>query len=157
MTAPNHAMTGALIGLTIGNPVLALIVAFLSHFICDAIPHYDPYDPKKVTPATIIQSKRFFREQIVIGGVICYLVVLFLVGFHPTHWLLAAFCAFIAASPDVLFLPRFIHNKRTGQDNINAFWFWKFHHKIQWKTGPKFIWLEALWFLIMVRLVAVRL
>lgn len=36
-----HATAGALIGQQINNPVLAFVLAFISHFILDIIPHGD--------------------------------------------------------------------------------------------------------------------
>ena len=36
-----HATAGALIGQQINNPILAFILAFVSHFILDVIPHGD--------------------------------------------------------------------------------------------------------------------
>lgn len=36
-----HATAGALIGQQINNPVLAFVLAFISHFILDVIPHGD--------------------------------------------------------------------------------------------------------------------
>ncbi len=40
MTGLNHATTGALISAAVVNPFLAVPVAFVSHFILDAIPHF---------------------------------------------------------------------------------------------------------------------
>jgi len=154
MTAPNHALTGALIGLTVSNPVLALPLAFLSHFVCDAIPHYDPPETDK---AKRMNSKRFLVEFLVVGAVLCAALVLVLAATRPRHWLQAATCAFLATSPDLLWIPRFVHVKRTGKDAPLHNPFLKFHTRIQWKTGPKLIWLEAAWFVIFGALVATHL
>lgn len=40
MIATNHALTGAAIAVVIKQPILAIPLAFVSHFICDAIPHF---------------------------------------------------------------------------------------------------------------------
>ena len=40
MTATNHALSGALIGLAVMQPILALPLAFVSHFMLDAVPHF---------------------------------------------------------------------------------------------------------------------
>ncbi len=40
MTGFNHAVTGALIAGAVGNPFLAIPLAFASHFVLDAIPHF---------------------------------------------------------------------------------------------------------------------
>ncbi len=143
MTAPNHALTGAIIGLTVGTPLLALPLAFLSHFICDAIPHYDPPGedgPKRFT------SKRFVYEFLVVGAVLCMAIVLLLAVARPQHWLVAAVCAFLAASPDLFWIPRFLYGRRMGHEKPRSNWFLKFHSWVQWKTGPRLVWLELAWF-----------
>lgn len=143
MTAPNHALTGALIGFAIGNPWLAVPAAFLSHFACDAIPHYDPPETSSVRR---INSRRFIWEFLILGAVLCLVVVAVLAWAHPVHWLLAAICAFTATSPDLFWVPRFLQVKRTGKDAPLTNMFLRFHADIQWKTGPRLIWLEAAWF-----------
>lgn len=143
MTAPNHALTGALIGLGVANPALALPLAFLSHFVCDAIPHYDPPVSDK---AERLGSRRFFWEFLVLGAGLCALVVVVLALARPQHWLLAAVCAFLAASPDLFSIRRFVYVKRTGKDMPRRSWFGRLHSSIQWLTGPKLFWLELVWF-----------
>ncbi|HSX05202.1 MAG TPA: hypothetical protein VLF69_01920 [Candidatus Saccharimonadales bacterium] len=154
MTAPNHALTGAVIGLSVANPWLALPLAFLSHFACDAIPHYDPPGNDKVKR---IGSREFLRDFLVIGAVLCFLLVLCLTLARPEHWLQAAICAFLAASPDLFWIPRFLHIRRTGKDKPLRSWFLRFHVFIQWKTGPRLIWLELAWAAVFTGLVAVHL
>jgi hypothetical protein len=153
VTAPNHALTGALIGLTTSNPEIALPLAFLSHFACDAIPHYDPPGDNQEKLA----SKRFILEQLVGGAIVCLLIVILLVLSRPRHWQLAAFCAFSAASPDLFWIPRFVHRIKTGKDRDPKSPFLRFHAWIQWKTGPRLWWIEAVWFLVIGSLVAVRI
>ncbi len=41
MTLTTHATLGAVIGRATGNPVLAFIFGFISHFLIDMIPHGD--------------------------------------------------------------------------------------------------------------------
>jgi hypothetical protein len=142
VTAPNHALTGALIGLSISNPLLALPLAFLSHFLCDAIPHYDRPEQDS---ALRIGSKRLFYELVVIGALGCFLVVLYLTLVQPMHWVSAAVCAFLAASPDLFWMPRFFHVRKTGKDIPLTNPFLRFHDWIQWKTGPKLIIVELIW------------
>lgn len=154
MTAPNHALTGALIGLSISNPVIALPVAFLSHFVCDAIPHYDPPAGEK---ARLFRSKRFVVEFLVLGMLGCLALVAVLAAVRPQHWFTAAICAFLATSPDLFWFPRFLRARRTGKDERpenTQNWFLKFHSAIQWKTGPRLFWLEAVWFVVFGTLLA---
>jgi len=143
MTAPNHALTGAVIGLVVSNPALALPLAFLSHFACDAIPHYD--SPGEDGPRRF-NSKRFVYEFLVIGAALCLAIVLLLAVARPRHWLVAAICAFLAASPDLFWIPRFLYARRTYTEKLQWNWFLQFHSWVQWKTGPKLIWLELVWF-----------
>lgn len=150
MTATNHALTGAFIGLATGNPWLAIPAAFLSHFVLDAIPHYSP--PGK-SDVAIIQSKIFFHIQIIAGAILCLLVVSLLAALHPAHWIIAAACAFAATSPDLLSFPRYIHIKRTGNDNRSQFWFWRFHGIIQWFQKPVGAVVELAWAISMVILI----
>jgi len=142
VTAPNHALTGALIGLTVSDPILAGSLAFLSHFVCDAIPHYD--SPASGTTAQH-KSSRFIGEQLIGGATLCLLLVIWLAASRPHHWLLAAVCAFLAASPDLFWIPRFVHELRTGTDRPPRSWFLRFHAWVQWKTGPGLWWVETIW------------
>jgi len=153
VTAANHALTGALIGLTVTNPWLALPLAFVSHFVCDAIPHYDMKDTSE---AQLIGSKRFVTWYILVPGAVCALIVAVLAAARPAHWLLAAICAFVAASPDLFWAPRFLYVRRTGKDRpLNAFL--RFHAGLQWLTGPRLIWVEAVWFVVFAGLLVAHL
>jgi len=40
MTITNHILAGAIIGAVIKEPALALPIAFASHFVMDALPHF---------------------------------------------------------------------------------------------------------------------
>ena len=151
MTAPNHALTGAFIGLAVGNPLVAIPAAFVSHFVCDAIPHYDV--PGKTKTARLL-SKLFLHVQIIAGGVLCFVIVLLLGIFHPAHWILASICAFMATSPDLLFMPRYIYAKRTGIDPIGRNWFWRFHGRIQWFQEPIGGVVEVVWAVALVLLLS---
>lgn len=154
MTAPNHALAGALIGLTVANPFIGIPLAIVSHFILDTLPHYDP--PGSTTEK-IIGSKQFLYVQLIGGAALCFLLVLLLAIFRPHHWVIAAFCAFFATSPDLLSLPRFISVKRGGRDIKDQHWFWRFHVRLQGKTAPRFIGIELIWFIVFATVLAVKL
>lgn len=101
MTALNHAVTGALIGFVSGNPLMALPAAFLSHFVCDAIPHYGSVGGKTWTKA--------FKLYLLTDALLCVMLAGLIAYRHPVHWVLAAFCAFAATSPDLLWVKKFIY------------------------------------------------
>jgi len=145
MTAPNHALTGAIIGAVIPNPWLALPLAFLSHFVLDALPHYDvPGD----TDESRINSRLFLQVQIIGGFVLCVMLVAGMWAVHPDNWFVICLAAFLGTSPDLLSAPRFLSVKRTGADLRRQWWFWRFHGRIQWKTGPRLWIVELMWAIV---------
>jgi hypothetical protein len=154
VTAPNHALTGALIGLSVANPVLALPLAFVSHLLQDTVPHYDPAEPDM---AKRIGARSYVYQQLVLGGALCLLLVVVLAVTQPAHWLLASVCAFVATSADMFWIPRFVHVQRTGKDLPPTNWFLRLHSALQWKTGPQLKWVEIVWFLVFGALIAAHL
>ena len=137
----NHALTGAIIGLTIENPVLALPVAFGSHYVMDALPHYD-YDGDR--SGRWIGTKSF---AIVLGAdaFICLLIVVALMLAQPKNWLLASACAFLATLPDAFSVMRFIHIRDGVKHVPNAYE--RFASKIQWFERPIGGVVEIAWFI----------
>lgn len=146
MTATNHALTGALIGFIVGQPLLALPLALASHFVCDALPHFGPSKP-----ANWIKTKEF-KRLLTIDASMCVLLVAILAGLHPIHWLLASICAFVATSPDLLWLDRFIKAQRGKRWKPSAFD--KFASGIQWFEKPIGAVVEAVWLVVFVGLLA---
>lgn len=128
MTATNHALTGAGIGLAVGSPWIALPAALLSHFVCDAIPHY--------TDHTIKPSSRQFAIYLLfdVSGAIA--VATFLFVLKPQAWFLACWCAFLATSPDLMWAQLFYRAQKTGKEVRPTHKLARFHHKIQWFTKP---------------------
>ncbi len=47
MFLTTHVITGATIGRNVENPALAIAVSFLSHFVLDKIPHWNPIYPRE--------------------------------------------------------------------------------------------------------------
>lgn len=137
MTATNHALTGALIGLSIANPVLAISVAILSHFILDAIPHFGFNNKQAI-------ARNGFVVMLLADAMLCLSLVLLLGIAHPMHWILAAVSAFAAASPDFMWIPQFMraraHKPQKTQRHILLF-----HHNIQWFQRPIGLIVEAAW------------
>lgn len=138
MTATNHALTGAVIGFTISNPAIALPLALISHVITDAIPHFAD-DRAEL-------SSRKFRTLLYADMSVCVLLVLALAVLHPMGWLLASLCAFIATSPDVLWLPDFIASvkgtKKPEYGPIRRFLSW-----VQWSETRQGAYIEIIWFI----------
>lgn len=139
MTAVNHALTGTVIGLVVGEPLIALPAALASHFVCDALPHFG---------STLPQTKRLrtnnFRNYLIVEFLLCVAIVALLAIFRPQHWLLAAVCAFLATSPDLLWINRYL-KLRHGQ-HWKRSTYAKFAGNIQWFERPIGAAVEAAWF-----------
>jgi len=141
MLAINHAFSGALLGLTVGEPWVAVPLAFLSHFAQDAVPHYDlPGDE------TARLRHTSFARQLVVDAVLCGILVLILALIRPKHWISAAICAFLATSPDLMWIRKFWQTRFKACESTNIFPWERFHTKIQWRTGRGLWWVEAMWF-----------
>lgn len=136
MTATNHALTGALIGLSVANPV-ALLLAGASHFVLDAIPHY--------TDESVKISSNVFKWQLIVEALLCIGVVVFLAIARPEYWQLAAVCAFVATSPDFMWVPKFVRARRGQAEPKKHNAVIRFHSRIQWYTKPNGAVVEVLW------------
>lgn len=140
MTATNHALTGALIGVAVSNPWLAIPLAVASHFVCDAIPHFGLNDQKAVSRPAFA---RFLTGDII-------LAVLLLAGSviaRPNHWLLLVICGISAMSPDLMWIPTFIRARR-GQQFRKRRGIMRFHEIIQWFERPRGLIVEVAWLFV---------
>lgn len=141
MTEINHALTGAAIGLSTSEPALALPLAFLSHFALDSLPHFGVTWPSEVW----VGSKRF-KIYLAAEAILCIILVVVLAATHPKNWLVASLAAFLATSPDLFWLKRFLVVQKTARDIPNKSWFDRFHAAIQWYEKPPGAAVEAVWF-----------
>ena len=101
MTATGHAIIGTVIAAKIGNPALAIPLAFVSHIAADLVPHWDVGTNRR------FKTKKKMRVQaaldVIISFALSYLLIVFL---FPTTNLLYAFVIIIAAqAPDWLMTP----------------------------------------------------
>ncbi|MFZ1248879.1 MAG: hypothetical protein WAQ24_00995 [Candidatus Saccharimonadales bacterium] len=142
MTATNHSLTGALIGLSIANPWLAVPIAFASHFVLDAIPHFG--FKGKLTDDELLWRPAF-KVLLAVEAILCFIIVVALWQTQPQHWSVAAICAFTAASPDLYSAPRFFKVNGITHNEVKWNRFRRFHHAIQtervWGAGIELVWL----------------
>src|SRR6185369_6641141 len=117
MIALNHALTGAAIGLAVQKPYLVIPLAFASHFVLDAVPHFGH---------KVYEYGGKYATKIYIADGIATVLGLGLTALYAPHLILPALVgAFFAMLPDVFWL----HYYRSGRPQT---WFYKFHQKIQW-------------------------
>src|SRR5437588_210970 len=102
MRATTHALTGAAIGFLIRQPLAAIPLSVASHFVCDALPHFD----KDTSHKASWHRSKTFKRALVADTIGCLVLVSYLAFNHPVHWLLAVVCAFMATSPDLLWINR---------------------------------------------------
>lgn len=135
MTATNHTLTGALVGLTIHQPLLAIPLAFLLHFVLDALPHYGLADHVSHKFKVTLGIDMLFA--------LCVLLLLFVV--RPDFWLLAIVCGVACASPDLMWFPHWLRelmDKKRHPFNFIE----RFHAKIQKYETSKNYPYEIVWF-----------
>ena len=120
MIAANHALTGAFVATAIKQPAIALPAAFVSHFVCDAIPHFG-VDLK-------FGSSSMYRWLTIDGTLtVGFAILLILLGVENP--ILLAVSGFVAMSPDLAWLYYGLkgkHGDLSKYDFIS-----KFHSKIQ--------------------------
>jgi hypothetical protein len=139
MRAINHALTGALIGLTVPEPLIAVPLAVASHFVLDALPHYGV---TKSNNEAFMRSTRF-KYYLVLDAVACVALVFGLAFSHPLNWLLAALCAFAAAAPDFASIGRWKVALRHKKFKPSSYL--KFAIGIQWFERPIGVVVEVCW------------
>ncbi len=122
MTGFNHIITGIGIAVTVRHPIAAPLLAFVSHFVLDALPHYDPgyYGPHQA----VHKHFKFYIlfEAMVIISILAASVFLF----QAELWLVLL-CAVAAILPDIFWLAEKAHGHRYGLKQ-----FYTFHTIIQW-------------------------
>lgn len=103
MTATAHALIGASLAVKIANPILAIPLAILSHFIADLVPHWDAGTNHK--QKSLNRLKLEATADVLLGFALVYLIFRNLVD--PAY----LFVMVIAAqSPDWLEAPSWMFN-----------------------------------------------
>ena len=144
MTASNHAITGAVIAVVIKQPVMALPIAFLSHFVLDALPHFGSHEddiPKR-------NASWLFRAVVSVD-VIGFLFLLICIPDLAKQNVLPAtvlWSMLAAASPDINWIWQFVQAIRTKKWPASN-WYSCFHQAIQWFEKPIGLLVELLWFI----------
>ena len=76
MTATGHAIIGTVIAAKVADPGLAIPLAIASHFVADAIPHWDiATNRKEKTRGTLILEA---FSDVLLGFVLSFLILVFL-------------------------------------------------------------------------------
>jgi hypothetical protein len=136
MTATNHALSGAIIGLAVSQPAIALPLAFASHFILDSIPHFGIRFSKNAA------KRQLFHKYLLVDAALISLIIGFIL-FSNAGWLALA-CLFLAGCPDFVQAYQYLFNPSFRKNpGPKTNWFTEFHKKIQRSETEKGIFIEA--------------
>ena len=123
-----HLLFGALIGKEINNQVLAVILAFLGHYLLDLIPHTE-YSVENIKNKQWKKSLPDFIK--VFLDILCGLPLIFI--FSPNNPIIYV-CAFFAILPDGLSLLKHsdFHSKKIHflKDNKKFSKFWRISSQV---------------------------
>lgn len=150
MLSISHALTGAFIAVKVGNPYLAIPLIILSHYLEDAVPHWDV--GTGLGKGTKSSRDAFRHELIDLALAIIFLFVYFHPPLTPLSSLLSApaiWGALFALLPDFLEAPRnFLSFEPRWLAPLNRFHH-SFHHSIPRMLdglAPQLLLLTLLWF-----------
>lgn len=107
-----HVVVGATIAAKVGNPFLAIPLAFASHFVLDKIPHWNPHfytEMKKYGKPTTASTTLAVVDCFVALGAGLLIAASFLPDWNMAALVVA--CSFFAVLPDQVKTPFFFFKK----------------------------------------------
>lgn len=156
MSITNHLLAGALIGLAISNPALAIVAGYSSHFLMDAVPHFGYPGGLDFISAVKIAAKHKGAYIYSIGTIITFATVLLWLLITRNYYALSI--GLIAVSPDAIMTAYYYFCERKGKKPESTFaWInLKFHGRIQferpWAIFTELITLTGLGYLLITRI-----
>jgi hypothetical protein len=165
MTATNHALTGVAIAIAVKRPELAIPLAFLSHFLLDMIPHYNPAGATRQTFKSSSQSwatkfaDRNFKLIFIVDMVLFVWILLFSPFIAPlgvSSWTVF-FSALAAAAPDFWGGRVLIYKKLGWKVPSKADIYTRLHIAAQFVEKPWGIWVELAWFVLMISVIGLQM
>lgn len=146
MTVTNHILAGSIIGFTIKEPVLAIPLAFISHFVMDMLPHFG-YPGNKGYPEVLKHRLSY------IVGVITFLSTIWIIFIliSNNQWF-PLICGLVATSPDAAGLYNYLAYEKKGQfaGGVLKLFHVNFHRKIQTLERPWGIYVEIAIFIFLI-------
>lgn len=127
MTGFNHGITGAVIALTVKQPLIAVPLSFVSHFFQDMLPHHDYF----AGPQDERLFSHKFKVMLAVDFLSSILLMFVLALLFPAHKWLIWSCMVMAACSDLaqsyyhLYLAR-IKKKKLKFDPLS-----KWHYSLQ--------------------------
>lgn len=147
-----HTIVAASIAIKTGNPYLAIPLCFLSHFVLDEIPHWNPNITTKKRGVKIVDPKSFkiiLSDSLV--ALISGLIIAALVLPDMNKAILVILCCFIAVLPDVVEAPYIFLNYKKKW--LRSWLFFQKKHQFKanfiWGMTTQFITIAAaVWWMV---------
>lgn len=138
MTGFNHGLTGAVIALSIKQPLLAVPLSFASHYVTDMVPHLGFKQDQVLEP----KFNRFTKADFVFS----LLLMLILGALFPAHIVLIWVCMAAAAISDIVwwFYRKSVKDWPHGLDRLTAR-----HFRLNNRVHTTHFYFDILWFLAM--------
>lgn len=144
MTAVNHVATGAVTALAIKVPELAIPLALLSHYICDAIPHFGIHEDDHIR-----RNTHWLFKAVTAFSIISMLGMLVFLPYYERTMvspITVLTCMIAAILPDIAWVPLYIQERKTKQEKPLGR-FNQLHQAIQWYEKPLGLTIETGWLL----------
>jgi len=141
----NHVLAGSVIGLTVKEPSLAIIIAFTSHFVMDMLPHFG-YPGRKGYPEALKHKLSYIVGSLTFISTLW--ILLFLIANNKWFPLI---CGFTAASPDIAGWYNYVFYEKRGvsANGLLKLLHVQFHRRIQKFERPWGIYVEVVLFFIL--------
>ncbi|MBI3290547.1 hypothetical protein HYZ78_04080 [Candidatus Microgenomates bacterium] len=108
-----HVLVGAAIAVKVGNPALALPLAFASHFVLDLLPHTNPSIYARIQAGQAISGitrKIIFTDSLLALIIGSFIAATFLPDLGKSVVILLG--AFLAVLPDIVEIPYYFMKSR---------------------------------------------
>lgn len=135
MTATSHAAAGATIALIVKEPLIALPLALISHFVMDALPHFG-YPGHGGFGEALKHRLTYIFISIDIVAFIFFVTLI-----TELPWVVI-FAALVAIVPDIIWATYYFGYERRGLTPPGKN-FLNFHSRLQWCERPWGIWIEV--------------
>jgi len=144
VTGFNHGITGAVIALTVKQPVLAVPLSFVSHYFQDLIPHWDYGVSREADKNGNFFTKRF-NLSLLADFIFSVILMIVLAILFPTHKLLIWGCMAAAASPDLVWAYYRLYREHIKMQKPKYDPLSNLHHKMQWSQTSAGALVEIAW------------
>lgn len=148
MTGLNHGVTGAALALTIKNPVIAIPLSFISHYLQDLVPHWNYGVSREADKKSSFFTTKFNLSLLTDFCLSLILMVVLALLFPAQKWLIWA-CMIAAASPDLVWAYYRLYREHIKKQEPRYDALSNLHLKMQWSQTTHGALIEVIWFLLM--------